>query len=243
MNPHPDDILRREFKHGRIAYGFQWNIAHHKHLGKDDDDLSSLWAHLNSIHIGKVPQLPFEDPFYNRASKLRLSEMSAGQKVGFRKKLERADSIRTSVNDDLVKLLREYHRSRNDLSYSAGHDIMKEFLLNDPNTIAIEVPVWSERYRLTGHIDLIRVVDGVVHVCDYKPGPLEQTKKRFLYSIPQVAAYGELMTHHLAGTLQSAFEEPLLPKVNCSIFDTHACWHFGAEMFVQLETTGMIRGL
>jgi hypothetical protein len=239
----PDDILRREFQHGRTAYGFQWNIAHHKDLGHEEGDLSSLWAHLNSIHIGKVPQLPFDDPFYNRASKLRLSEMSPAQKVGLRKKLERSGKIETNVSDELVKLLREYHRSRNDLSYSAGHDIMKEFLLRDPNTIAIEVPVWSERYRLTGHIDLVRVVDGVVYVCDYKPGPLERTKKRFIDSIPQVSAYGELMTHHLAGTLHSAFEEPLLPKVKCSIFDTHACWHFGAELFVQLETTGMIRGL
>jgi hypothetical protein len=238
----PEDILRRDFQHGKIAYGFQWNIVHHKELGHEEGDLSSLWAHLNSIHIGKVPQLPFDDPFYNRASKLSLSEMSPAKKVGFRKKLKRSGKLQTSVDDDVVKLLREYHRSRNDLSYSAGHDILKDFLLNDPNTIAIEVPVWSERYRLTGHVDLVRVVDGVVHVCDYKPGPLEQTKRRFIDSIPQVAAYGELMTHHLAGTLHSAFEEPLLPKVMCSIFDTHACWYFGAELFVQLETTGMIRG-
>ncbi|MFW9807835.1 MAG: PD-(D/E)XK nuclease family protein [Candidatus Thorarchaeota archaeon] len=239
----PDDILRREFQHGKIAYGFQWNVAHHKALGNREGDLSSLWAHLNSIHAGKVPELPFADPFYNRASKLRLSDMSVAQKVVFRKKMKRAGTIVMSVNDDTVKLLREFHRFRNDLSYSAGHDILHEFLLNDPNTIAIEVPVWSERYRLTGHVDLIRVVDGVVHVCDYKPGPLTQTKKRFMESLPQVAAYGELMTHHLAGTLHSAFEEPLLPKVICCIFDTHECWHFGAELFVQLETTGMLQGI
>ncbi|MHA2046393.1 MAG: hypothetical protein ACW99G_16530 [Candidatus Thorarchaeota archaeon] len=156
----PTDILRREFKHGRVAYGFQWNIAHHRVLGHEKGDASSLWAHLNSIHIGKVPQLPFDDPFYNRASKLRLSKMPSAQKVGLRMKLERAGKIQTSVSDDLVKLLRNYHRNRNDLSYSAGHDIMKEFLLNDPNTVAIEVPVWSERYKLTGHVDLVRVVDG-----------------------------------------------------------------------------------
>lgn len=238
-----DDILRREFQHGKIAYGFQWNIAHHKALGYTEGDLSSLWAHLNSIHIGKVPEFPFADPFYNRASKLRLSEMSVAQKVGFRKRLVRAGKIKKSVDDDVVRLLREFHRARNDLSYSAGHDILKEFLIHDPNSIAIEIPVWSERYRLTGHIDLIRAVNGVVHVCDYKPGPLDQTQKRFMESIPQVAAYGELMTHHLAGTLHSAFEAPLLPKVMCCIFDTHACWLFGSEMFVQLETTGMIQGL
>ncbi|MFW9925931.1 MAG: hypothetical protein ACFFDM_04095, partial [Candidatus Thorarchaeota archaeon] len=111
-----EDILRREFQHGKIAYGFQWNVAHHKALGTKEGDLSSLWAHLNSILMGKVPELPFADPFYNRASKLRLSEMSTAQKVGFRKKLKRAGKIAMSVNDDTVMLLREYHRSRNDLS-------------------------------------------------------------------------------------------------------------------------------
>ncbi|MFW9793098.1 MAG: PD-(D/E)XK nuclease family protein [Candidatus Thorarchaeota archaeon] len=243
MNPEPDNILRREFQHGKIAYGFQWNIVNHKRHEHTEGDSASLWAHLNAIHLGKVPELPFTTPFYNRASKLRLSEMTNAQRVGFRKKLERAGSIKSSVNVDLVKMIRDFHRSRNDLSYAAGHDILKEFLVNDPNSIAIEVPVWSERYRLSGHIDLVRIVDGVVQVCDYKPGPLENTKKRFLDSLPQVAAYGELMTHHLASTLTSAFETPLLPKVKCCIFDVHASWEFGAEMFVQLETTGMINGL
>jgi hypothetical protein len=243
MSQGPDEILRRDIQHGKIAYSFQWNITNHKRLNHTEGDLAALWAHLNAIHMGKIPELPFTTPFYNRASKLRLSDLSPTQKVGFRKKLKRAGSIKSSVNDDLVKMLRNYHRSRNDLSYSAGHDILIDFLTNDPNSIAIEVPVWSERYRLTGHVDLVRIVDGTIHVCDYKPGPLENTKKRFLESLPQVAAYGELMTHHLASTLTSAFETPLLPKVNCCIFDTHACWHFGAELFVQLETTGMINGL
>ncbi|MFW9965355.1 MAG: hypothetical protein ACFFCX_17415 [Candidatus Sifarchaeia archaeon] len=177
-----DEILRREFQHGRVAYRFQWNIAHHKELGHEESALSSLWAHLNSIQIGKVPQLPFDDPFYNRASRLSLAEMSPAKMVGFRKKLESTGKLQTSVDDDLVSLLREFHRCRNDLSYSAGHDILNEFLLKDSNTIAIEVPVWSERYKLTGHVDLVRVVDGIIHVCDYKPGPLEQTKRRFINS-------------------------------------------------------------
>ncbi len=243
MSEGPNEILRREIRHGKISYGFQWNITNHKRLNHEEGDIASLWAHLNAIHIGKIPELPFSTPFYSRASKLRFPDMSPAQKVGFRKKLERAGSIKSNVNDDLVKLLRNYHRSLNDFSYSASHDILKEFLTNDQKSIAIEVPVWSERYRLAGHVDLIRIIDGIIHVCDYKPGSLENTKKRFLESLPQVAAYGELMTHHLASTLTSAFETPLLPKVNCCIFDTHACWHFGAELFVQLETMGMIDGL
>ena len=104
----------------------------------------------------------------------------------------------------------------------------------------LKVPVWSERYKVTGHIDLVRFVDGSIQVCDYKPGSLESTQRRFTDSLPQVAAYGEMMAHHLANTLRSALEAPLLPKIRCCIFDTHSCWHFGAEMFVQLYETGFL---
>ena len=85
---------------------------------------------------------------------------------------------------------------------------------------------------------MIRIVDGTVQVCDYKPGTLDSTSKRFLDSIPQVAAYGEMLTHHLASTLREALEATLLPKVKCCIFDTHSSWHFGAEMFVTLDASG-----
>ncbi|MFW9837164.1 MAG: hypothetical protein ACFFE7_06560 [Candidatus Thorarchaeota archaeon] len=237
------DILRRDFQHGKVAYGFQWNTTHHKNLGNKEGDLASLWAHLNSILSGKVPANPFSDPFFTRASRLRFAEMSKSAKVGFRKKLIRSGSLAFHVDSDLVNMLRDFHRSRNDLSYSADHSILKEFILKDPYAIAIEVPVWSDRYKMTGHVDLIRYIDGVIHVCDYKPGPLERTKSRFMDSIPQVSAYGEMLTHHLANTLRSAFEAPLLPNIRCCIFDTHSCWHFGAEIFVQLETMGMITGL
>jgi hypothetical protein len=139
--------------------------------------------------------------------------------------------------------LREYHLSRNDMSFSADHGILQDFLIHDPNTLAIEVPVWSERYGITGHIDLVRYIDGSIQISDYKPGSLESTKRRFLDSLPQVSAYGEMIAHHLAGTLRAALEAPLLPQIRCSIFDTHSSWHFGAELFVQLQAMGYIQDI
>ncbi len=241
MSPNADDIARRDYQHGRVAYAFQWNMSNHLVLGNKKGDLAALWAHLKTIQAGKIPEVLFADPFYMRASRLRLVAMSKAKKVGFRKKLERTGAITQKVDDDLVQKLREYHRARNDLSYSSDHGILKEFLLNDPATLAIEVPVWSERYKITGHIDLIRFVDGCIQVSDYKPGTLETTKTRFLNSLPQVSAYGEMMALHLLGTLRAALEAPLLPKIQCCIFDTHSCWKFGAEMFVQLQETGQLR--
>ena len=244
MNDMPqdtDDIVRRDYQHGRVAYAFQWNMSNHLVLGNKTGDLAALWAHLKTIQAGNVPEDFFTDPFYRRASRLRLVSMSKAAKVGFRKQLERTKAITQKVDDDLVLKLREYHRDLDDLSYSSDHGILKEFLYNDPNTLAIEVPVWSDRYNLTGHIDIIRFVDGCIQVSDYKPGPVESIKRRFLDSLPQVAAYGEMMAIHLAETLRAAIEAPLLPKIQCCIFDTHSCWRFGAEMFVQLKETGNLR--
>ncbi len=235
-----DDIVRRDYQHGRVAYAFQWNRFNHQSLGNKTGDLASLWAHLTTIHTDKIPETLFSDPFYTRASRLRLKTMSNAKKVGFRKQLIRSGSVTKNVDDDLVQKIRDYHRSKNELSYSADHGILKEFLYHDPQTIAIEVPVWSERYKVTGHIDLVRYVDGYIQVCDYKPGSLESTQRRFIDSLPQVSAYGEMMAHHLANTLRSALEAPLLPEIRCCVFDTHSSWHFGAEMFVQLYETGYL---
>ncbi|MFW9800677.1 MAG: PD-(D/E)XK nuclease family protein [Candidatus Thorarchaeota archaeon] len=238
-----DEIARREYRHGKVAYGFQWNKTHHEILGKNEGDLASLWAHLTLISSGRVPSEPFTDPFYARSSGLKLTKMKAARRVALRKRLIRAGSVVQSIENDLVQRIREYHRARNELSYSADHGILKEFLHRDPDTIAIEVPVWSDRYRLSGHVDLIRYVDGRIQVCDYKPGPLDSTPNRFLESLPQVSAYGEMMAHHLAGTLRSALNAPLLPNIQCCVFDSHSCWEFGAEMFVTLLESGHLTGL
>ncbi len=238
-----DDIVRRDYQHGKVAYAFQWNTSNHLRFGNQTGDLASLWAHLKTIQSGKIPEALFSDPMFTRASRLRLISMPQSKKVGLRKQLERTGAITSRVDDELVTKLRQYHLSRNDMSFSADHAILQDFLIHDPNTLAIEVPVWSERYGITGHIDLIRYVDGAIQISDYKPGSLESTKRRFLDSLPQVSAYGEMIAHHLAGTLRAALEAPLLPKIRCSIFSTHSCWHFGAELFVQLQAMGYLQDI
>ncbi|MHA1636635.1 MAG: hypothetical protein ACTSUB_01355 [Candidatus Thorarchaeota archaeon] len=240
MTNNADDIVRRDFQHGRLAYGFTWNRSNHERIGNTTGDSASLWAHLSTIHTGKIPETPFIDPFYTRASSLKFKKMSLTAKVRLRKKLERNGTLECSIGHDVVKLIRQFHKDRSDNSYRADHSILSSFLTDDEKSIALEIPVWSERYRLSGHIDLIRIEKDVIHVCDYKPGTLETTSRRFINSIPQVAAYGEMMTHHIASTLRSALESPLLPQVKCCIFDTHSAWHFGSELFVTLEASGTL---
>jgi hypothetical protein len=239
----PDRITRREYKHGRTAYAFQWNQEHHENLGAEGGDLASLWAHLTLILSGKIPEEVFTDPFYTRASKLKLVKMSSVKKVRLRKRFMNHGTLVRSIEDPVTEKIREYHRAIDDNSYNADHSILQSFLTEDPQTIAIEVPVWSDRYKITGHIDLIRWDGDHLQICDYKPGPLGSLPNRFMESLPQISAYGEMMTHHLAGTLHSALDSNLLPNVSCCVFDSHSCWHFGSELFLTLQTTGLLDGL
>ncbi len=238
-----NDIVRCDFQHGKIAYAFHWNQSHHQDFGKNLGDSAALWAHFTQIMNGNLPESFFRDPFYQRASSLRLKRRPAHVKVRLRKRLEKAGALEISVDDDLVGRIRELHRNRGDRSYQSDHSIVKDFLTTDHKSVAIEVPVWSERLHLTGHVDLVRIVDGAVQVCDYKPGSLDSTTKRFMESLPQVAAYGEMMTHRLASTLRSALDTPLLPKVKCCIFDTHSSWHFGAELLTTLQESDAMERL
>ena len=179
MNDDADEIVRREYRHGKVAYGFQWNKTHHERLGSQEGDLASLWAHLSIISGGKIPSDRFVDPFYVRSSTLKLPKMSAPRKVALRERLFRTGLVFRSLDSSLVHKIREYHRMRDDRSYSADHGILKEFLHSDSDTIAIEVPVWSDRYKLTGHVDLIRYVDGRIQVCDTNPARLSQPQRDF----------------------------------------------------------------
>ena len=240
MNGLSNDIVEREFKHGKTAYGFRWNRGNHKKLGHTEGDLASLWAHLSLIHSGKIPDLPFTDPLYTRASNLKLTAKKKSAHVKLRRKLMKSGNLIRSLDNDLVIKIREYHRQRNATNYRMDHSIIQDFLTNDSSSIAIEIPVWSEKYQITGHIDLLRYVNGIIQVCDYKPGTQTTTTSRFLDSLPQVAAYGELMAHHLSNTLRPALNAPLLPKIECCIFDAHSCWTFGAEIFITLQASGNI---
>ncbi len=243
MSEDESAVVSRDFQHGRVAYRFLWNTAHHRSLGYESGDLAALWAHLEAVRRGSIPTVPFQDPSYLRASGLRLTRMSRSAAVGFRERLFRSGMVRVYSDDPLVNALRQFHRARNSTARPLDHGVLRDFIMHDPASIALEVPVWSDEYHLSGHIDLVRFEDGLVQVCDYKPGPLETTRHRFLEALPQVAAYGEMMAYHLASTFRQALDAPLLPHVTCAVFDTHSCWRFGAELFVTLVAARRVEGL
>jgi len=83
---------------------------------------------------------------------------------------------------------------------SPGHEyVLPKILIENQNSIGIEIPVWMrhENLFLTGHIDLIQVIDGTIYVADYKPEETPYITSRlsysFMRSLPQVASYGLLL--------------------------------------------------
>ncbi|MBU4266929.1 MAG: PD-(D/E)XK nuclease family protein [Candidatus Altiarchaeales archaeon] len=79
------------------------------------------------------------------------------------------------------------------------HEAIQHFMLcNDTATVAVEVPVWLYPWQfnnlklfsgvekpLTGHIDLLQMRYGLIHVLDYKPGAERETpiSQLFLYAL------------------------------------------------------------
>ena len=83
---------------------------------------------------------------------------------------------------------------------SPGHEyVLPKILTKNQNSVGIEIPVWMrhENHFLTGHIDLIQVIDGIIYVADYKPEETPFKTSRlsysFMRSLPQVASYGLLL--------------------------------------------------
>jgi ATP-dependent exoDNAse (exonuclease V) beta subunit len=121
------------------------------------------------------------------------------------------------------------------------HETLQRFMLaNDSVTIAIEIPIWldetdiaalerqhhvqlaprdgSKPRVITGHIDILQVRNGAVHVLDYKPDA--QTNK----PIAQLAIYALALTRRV----------PFLKlfDIKCAWFNEHEyCEFFPRTLF------------
>ncbi|MBN2019678.1 MAG: PD-(D/E)XK nuclease family protein [Sedimentisphaerales bacterium] len=111
------------------------------------------------------------------------------------------NSIEHRKEHDLIHLAK---KSKSFKEFSARHEnLQKYFLLNDPCTIACEVPLWLEAYELngykaffntdntlTGHIDLIRYEeDEKIGIWDYKPEAITETD-----ALIQVSLYALMLS-------------------------------------------------
>lgn len=126
------------------------------------------------------------------------------QKSEFRASARTCDDCKIEVQivrsqeHELIKLAK---KSLSINQFKSRHEnLQKFFLLNDPCTVACEVPTWLESSELkdylevfrtedtlTGHIDILRYEnDGEIGIWDYKPGASEETDgatQVFLYAL------------------------------------------------------------
>jgi hypothetical protein len=126
------------------------------------------------------------------------------QKSNFRASARTCDDFKVEVQlthsqeHELINLAR---KSTSFIQFKDRHEnLQKYFLLNDPRTVACEVPTWLESHELndyseifhtedilTGHIDVLRYEnDGKIGIWDYKPyaaGETDAVIQVFLYAL------------------------------------------------------------
>lgn len=74
------------------------------------------------------------------------------------------------------------------------HDIMQDYLIwNDHQTIAIEVPVYNYEANISGHIDIVRIVNGRVQIVDFKPKAKKEKPDKVG---AQLSLYRMLLSHN-----------------------------------------------
>ena len=143
----------RTFAHGENKYQFKFHRAKLAFLCADG--FTSLGQYIERFEREGCPD--FFDRIPNRCSQTKVKVRVEGKSC-------RNNACR------LAELALLGCRKNTD-----RHPLVQEFMLiNDSSTVAVEAPVWlyerSLDTRLSGHIDVLQIRQGLVYVLDYKPG-------------------------------------------------------------------------
>ncbi|MHA1687740.1 MAG: PD-(D/E)XK nuclease family protein [Promethearchaeota archaeon] len=212
-------LKRKDFYHQRINYSFHWNLRNYEQMMKRATGVirnyEILGNYLKLVCEGKIPENIFNTRGIPRISRFKVMGLKKVFVNSLSKKLIRSGKIEHYGQDSKFPIyVREVFNNykMNKIYKTPGHEpILKNILIKDEHSIAIEVPIWRKMRDsyLTGHIDLIQFEDGMVKVIDYKP------EGNFLLSLPQVAMYGLLM--------KSNFN---LKEIKCVSFNREEVWEF-----------------
>ena len=145
-----DIVVSKGFEYNGLAYNFRY---HKGKLGLLGEGFPALASYIKRFESG-CPG--FFDSIENRCSKLRIHvaiEKTEGENQASR-------LVSTALKACSTKKER--------------HSMVEKFMLiNDDETVAVEVPVWLWEKNLdlsiAGHIDLIQIKDKHVYILDYKP--------------------------------------------------------------------------
>ncbi len=179
----PNQIIQSTVLYHRQVYKFRYHKAKTALLLQDfkHEKFEPLRQFLEVVSI-ECPHQFFQEGERSSEQRIKfdLSQVRINEKSNFAVRL--VQLVLQAVNDNKQR-----------------HEILQKFMLaNDSVTVAVEVPVWLDNediqhFRnnlrfdipldiekvITGHIDILQVRNGSVHILDYKPNarkekPIEQ---------------------------------------------------------------------
>jgi len=233
-------IKRRNYYHQNIKYAFNWNFKHHQNKLLTSDanhnQFKKLQNYFKKVATGAIPNSIFNNKNMARVSQFKIKGLKSAFLRSFSKQLIRAGKItrydsKTKLPNYAQKVYENYET--NHFNKKPGHDpVLKNILIKDKDSIAIEVPIWKqfkEDIFLTGHIDLIQIRNNELSVIDYKP------EGNFLISLPQVSIYGLL--------LQKIID---IDKLKCISFNKDEAWEYDPNILLTdiknyLESKRLVR--
>ena len=222
-------IKQKLYIHQNILYPFNWNKLHHREkynqITTNQEELNKLKEHFKRIYQGMIPNNLFNSRNLPRISQFKIKGIKSAFIRSFSKKLIRLDKIQyhdsnTSLPQYVQKVMENY--KTNKFPKRPGHEpILKNILIKDKDSLAIEVPIWNETNDkvITGHIDLLQIENDIIKVIDYKP------EGKFLLSLPQVAMYGYLLKSKLN-----------IRKLKCISFNKNEAWEYDPKiLFIDIK--------
>ncbi|GAG62360.1 unnamed protein product, partial [marine sediment metagenome] len=187
-------------------------------------DIVQLRKYFKKVHDGSIPNDLFNDKRFPRVSQFKLRGIKSSFVKSFSKQLIRSGKItKFDTDSKLSNYARRVYDNykENHINKKPGHEpILKNILIKDKDSVAIEVPIWKKvknNSYVTGHIDLIQVDNNHIKVIDYKP------EGKFLISLPQVAVYGLL-----ARTLLN------IKNLKCISFNKDKAWEYSPNLILEL---------
>ena len=183
-----DIIFSRKLQHNQI-YNFQLHKSKLELTSKElpKNKFMVIKDYLNKISTDKFPHRIFQP------KQEELNELARSSQVKF-KTLDFVKLTKQNQANQLANLALNLAKNNKE-----RHETIQNFMIiNDSTTIACEVPVYLtnddikyfqkrnfnlnlENYQtpITGHIDILQIRNGLIHILDYKPeaekvNPIEQ---------------------------------------------------------------------
>lgn len=198
-----NQIIQTAFKHGWF-YHYRINIAHMEN--NCGDGFSNLKSYLMRV-FDQCPDEKFHDGPRSSALKFPVS-------------IQLTEDSNHTICGQTAQALDTMQQ------YKTAHSKVQVYMLKkDRNVVSIEVPIWLDpveypRYdnifgcegALSGHIDILKVIDDKIQVLDYKPNAHKEK-----YATTQTYFYALMLSIRTGIPLE---------KFECGYFDDNISYFF-----------------